>query len=423
MKLKKTLLVVAATASMFLLAACGKGSSSGSSSSDKTITFWNPFVGADGKNMQTMIDKYNATKPAYKIKNVAMKEGDMYTKIPTVVNSGKNIPDLTIVHAERIKQYKDNGMLQTYDKALADFPNIKADNYISEAWKIGDLDGKRYSVPLDIHTTAMYYNKDLVKKYAPSIMDDNIITYDEIRTAAEAAKKDKIEGIGVTWVKPLYLSLYAQNGGVLSKNGTAPTLDNEAGEKSFQLWADLYKDKLTTRDGEDPLQQFISGKLLFYPEGIWMQNEVKKSKFDWGLTNSPQLSSDISKSVNWSSSHQFVLFKSKERTSAKTKGILKFLEWVRTHSVDWAKAGQNPATLAIQKDKEYLKMPQAFLFESEAEKATLKIFDYKYNGFVADYLDAHGPETIFGKISIKKSLANMQKEVKDKVDKDKSNEE
>ncbi|HCE12580.1 MAG TPA: sugar ABC transporter substrate-binding protein, partial [Enterococcus sp.] len=152
-----------------LLVGCGNSSSS-SSNSKNEITFWNPFTGADGSNMVAMIDAYNKTDPEYKIKNVSLKEGDMYAKIPTVVNSGKNIPDLTIVHAERIKQYNDNGMLESYDDLLGDYENINADNYVAEAWNLGELDGSRYSVPLDIHSWGTYYNKDLVEKYAPGAL-------------------------------------------------------------------------------------------------------------------------------------------------------------------------------------------------------------------------------------------------------------
>ncbi|MFD1410290.1 extracellular solute-binding protein [Lapidilactobacillus gannanensis] len=383
--------------------------------------FWNPFTGPDGKNMQAMVDQYNKTNPKYKVKNISMKEGDMYTKIPTVVNSGKNIPDLNIVHAERIKQYKDNNMLISYDKYLGDYPEIKASNYVTEAWNIGDLDGKRYSLPLDIHTFQMYYNKDLVKKYAPKALDDNIVTFDEIQAAGEAAKKDKITGLGVTWFKPNFLSLYAQYGGKLTKNGTDVTLDNADGKKTLEKYVAMYKSGITSRDGQDPAQLFQSGKEIFYPEGIWMQNQVKAAKFEWGMINAPQLSSDLSKAVNWSSSHQFVMFKSKDRDAAKTKAIMKFIAWVRTHSQEWAKSGQNPASLAIKDDAAYKKMGQSFLINTPEEQATMKIFDYKYNGFVADSLDKHVGDAIFGKVSIEKTLQTMQKEVQGKIDKDQAN--
>lgn len=404
------------------LAACGGNSSADeSSNSEKEITFWNPFTGPDGKNMQKMVDEYNKTNPEYKVKNVSLKEGDMYTKIPTVVNSGKNIPDVTIVHAERIKQYVDNEMLTSYEDYLGDYPEINSDNYVSEAWNIGDLNDTRYSLPLDIHTFGLYYNKDLVNKYLPTALDDNIVTFDEVQEIGELAKKDKIAGIGVTWVKPNFLSLYAQNGGALTEDGSAPTLDNEAARESFELWNEMFKNGITSKDGEDPLQLFMGGKLVFLPEGIWMNNTVKEAKFDYGITNAVQLSDDKEKMVNWSSSHQFVLFNSEERNDEKTKGVVAFVDWIRENSIEWARSGQNPATLSILENEEYKEMPQSFFVTLPEEQASLKIFDYKYNGYVSEYLDAHGFEAVFGKVKSDDAVKGMQKEIEDKISKDKTN--
>lgn len=406
-----------------LLTGCGGGNSSSTNAgnSKNEITFWNPFVGADGENLKKMVDEYNKTDPEFKIKNVSLKESDMYTKIPTVVNSGRNIPDLNIVHAERIKQYKDNDMLVTFDDVLKDFPDIKDENYVPEAWNLGEIDGARYSVPLDIHSYGIYYNKELLDKYLPTALDDNIITFDEIEEIGKKAENDDIRGLGITWTKPNFLSLFAQEGGELSQDGTAPTLDTDATKKAIQRYADMYKENITTREGEDPAQLFLAGKLVLNPDGIWMRNQVKEAKFEWGLTNSPQLSNDLSKAVNWASSHQFVMFKNKDRSEEKTKGIMEFLDWVRTNSLEWAKAGQNPATLDLLDNSEYTDMEQSLFVNTPEELATLKIFDYKYNGFVAEYLDAHALDVIFGKMSVDDFASGMQKEVADKIAKDNSN--
>ncbi|MBC1937301.1 extracellular solute-binding protein [Listeria grandensis] len=403
------------------LAACGGSSDAKDTAKSKEIIFWNPFTGPDGANMQKMVDAYNKTNPEFKVKNMSLKEGDMYTKIPTVVNSGKNIPDLTIVHAERIKQYVDNDMLMAYDDYLADFPDFKAENYVPEAWNIGQLENRRYSIPLDIHSFIMYYNKDLVEKYVPTALDDNVVTFDEIKAAGELAKKDKIDAVSVSWVKPTFLSLYAQNGGKLTENGVDPTLDNQQAKDTFNLWKGMYKDGITTKDGEDYFQKFIAGKVIFAPEGIWMQNTAKDAKFDWGITNAPQLSGDKEKMVNWSSSHQFTMFHSKGRSKEKTKGVLAFLDWVQDNSLEWAKSGQNPASLKIIDDPTYKKMPQSFLLLDPTEQKSLKIFDYKYNGYVSEQLDANGNDIIFGKTPVNKGLADMQHAVEDKISKDKSN--
>ncbi len=416
-------MVLMAGVGFTLLTGCGGGNSSSTNAgnSKNEITFWNPFVGADGENIKKMVDEYNKTDPEFKIKNISLKESDMYTKIPTVVNSGRNIPDLNIVHAERIKQYKDNDMLVTFDDVLKDFPDIKDENYVPEAWNLGEIDGARYSVPLDIHNYGIYYNKELLDKYLPTALDDNIITFDEIEEIGKKAENDDIRGLGITWTKPNFLSLFAQEGGELSQDGTAPTLDTDATKKAIQRYADMYKENITTREGEDPAQLFLAGKLVLNPDGIWMRNQVKEAKFEWGLTNSPQLSNDLSKAVNWASSHQFVMFKNKDRSEEKTKGIMEFLDWVRTNSLEWAKAGQNPATLDLLDNSEYTDMEQSLFVNTPEELATLKIFDYKYNGFVAEYLDAHALDVIFGKMSVDDFASGMQKEVADKIAKDHSN--
>lgn len=420
MKAHKLIAFTMIALSVFGLTACGKSSSS-SNAESKTITFWNPMTGADLKNVQAMVNEYNKTNPKYKVKNVSMKESDMYTKIPTVVNSHKNIPDLTIVHAERIRLYKDDGMLVNWDNVLKNYPQIKGSNYVHEAWRMGNINGHRYSVPLDIHTSMMYYNEKLVKKYCPHALDDNVVTFKEIQAAGKKSKKDGVRAIGVTWDKPIFLSLLAQYGGSIAKNGK-PAIDTPAGKKALTMWRNMVKDGVATQDGQDPLQQFTKGKLIFYPEGIWMQNQVKLAKFKWGMTNEPQLSSNINKTVNWSSSHQFVMFKSSERSKAKEKGTVAFVNWVRTHSQEWAKSGQNPASLAIRSDKAWQKMPQSMLLTDPKETRTMKIFAYKYNGFVADALDQYIPDGMFGKTSINDTLHKVQSQVEAKIQQDQANE-
>lgn len=384
--------------------------------SNKQIVFWNPFTGPDGTSMQKLVNKYNKTNPEYKVKNVSLTEADMYSKIPTIVNSKKGIPDLQIVHVERIKDYVHNGLLDNYDPYLNQFPKIKKSNYVPEAWNNGSYQGKRYGLPLDIHTTFMYYNKDLVKKYCPHALDDNIVTFKEIEAAGQKAKKDGVVSLGLTWWKPNFLSLYGQLGGKLTKNGKDPTLDNKTARKAIGIYDKLHKAGVTSTDGQDPMQLFLTNKEIFHPEGIWMNNQIKEGNIHYGVTNAPQISSDPDKMVNWSSSHQFVLLKQPNRSKAKTKAALKFINWVRTNSLTWAQAGQNPASLAITKNKEYRNMQQSFLITSKTEQKSLKIFDYRYNGYLADYLDRYTYDPVFGKTSTAHYLKKMQNTVQDEVD-------
>ena len=414
--MKKLYIFLALAASLCISFFIGTNVNTVHADSSKQIVFWNPFTGPDGTNMQKLVNQYNKTNPKYKVKNVSLTEVDMYSKIPTIVNSGKGIPDLQIVHVERIKDYVHNGLLDNYDPYMKKFPKIKGSNYVPEAWKNGAYKGHRYGIPLDIHTTFMYYNKDLVKKYCPHALDDNIVTFKEIKAAGEKAKKDGIVALGLTWWKPNFLSLYGQLGGKLTKNGKDPTLYNKTAKKAINIYKDLHDDGITSLDGQDPMQLFLTGKEIFHPEGIWMNNQIKESNIKYGVTNAPQISSNPKKMVNWSSSHQFVLLKQPKRNKAKTVGTLRFINWVRSHSLNWAKAGQNPASLAITKSKQYKKMQQSFLITNKTEQKSLHIFDYRYNGYLADFLDRYTYDPVLGKTSVSHYLKNMQNTVKDEVD-------
>ena len=414
MKMKKSLMLLA-------LIFCVGGVLTGCGSS-KEITFWNPFTGGDNENLIAMIDQYNATDPEHPIKNVSMEAADMYTKIITAVNSGKDVPDLMIVHGERIQLFNDNGMLTSFDSVLAHQPNINGDNYIDAAWDIGEVDGKRLSVPMDIHSWGTYYNKELLDKYAPNALDDEIITFDEIREIAALAEADGIKTTATTWVKPNFLSLMSQFGGVLTENGTDPTLDTPATADAMNLLHGLFADGITPGDGEDNTQYFLNGELVFWPEGIWGQSLLSEADFEWGFTNAPQLSDNLADTVNWSSSHQFVLFNSEQRKEDKEEGIAEFLEWLRTNSIEWARAGQNPAALDILDNAEYQEMPQSILMSTPEQQATLEIFDYKYNGEVSEYLDDFGPDTVMGKMNVETFGADMQRQVEEKIAQDSSGE-
>lgn len=70
------------------LTACGNGSDNDKGSQgDKTITFWSVFTGGDGTAMQKIIDAYNATNPEYTVEHIMTEQGELYTKLPLVVNS------------------------------------------------------------------------------------------------------------------------------------------------------------------------------------------------------------------------------------------------------------------------------------------------------------------------------------------------
>lgn len=416
--IKKTLSFTCIAGIAASLVACGSANSNegesqvNNNSTTGEITFWSVFTGPDGETMNKMVNEYNKTNPKYKVKHVPMEQNDLYSKIPTVVGSGKDVPDLTIIHAERIPLFAEQGILMPLTGYIEGNDEIKEENYISNAWKVGSIDGEQYSIPLDVHSFVTYYNEDLIEKYAPGILDDCVLTMEEVIEASNNASADGIKGLGITWMQKQYLSYLGQLNGDITEDGTVPTLNTPESIEVLTKLSKLVEDGIATQDGDDPGQLFRSGQLLFLPEGTWMLTSLTEiPNLNFGITNMPTFNAE--NQVNCSSSHQFVMLKNKAMTDEKAQGILDFITWVGQNSLEWAKAGQIPANLAIAENEEFKELKHSFILD---DTTTIKIFDYKYFGYAVESLDKVIFEACFGRLTPENAANQMQKETEEKVE-------
>ncbi len=431
MKTKKLLSVLLASTMALSMAACGSGSASGGtdettgvsdgsqntdagsdtakSDSDKTIEFWSVFTGGDGEAMQEIVDAYNATNPEYTVVHRMMAQEDLYQNLPLAVQSGTDVPDLAINHVDRLQLNKENDIYLPMDEYIAANGNITADKYNAAAWNPGEIDGHRYAVPLDVHGYLTYYNKDLVEKYCPNVLDDNVITFDEIAEFAPAAAADGVYTYAYTWGRNEFLEWYAQLGGKQSEDGTEPSIDNDIAKKVLTDWKNAVDNGWCTQDGDDPTNLFGQGQLMFLPEGTWMIGTLNSMEVNYGATYA--ISYDAANPISWASSHQFVMPK-KDQTPEKGKAIMDFLEFFQDNSLPWAQVGQCPATVAITENPEFADMPQAFFLN---DPSLTFISDYKYYGYLVGALDAFVGEVVFGKMDVDEALSTYNQQISDNI--------
>lgn len=398
-----TLLVITGLL-MGLLAGCG-------GNDEKTITFWTPLTGDDGAYMDQIVKAYNETNPEIKVKHVVTS--DMYTKVSTVLNSGKGIPDLAIIHADRVPGYVKQGVLEPMTNVMAAQPELKQDNYLPQAWSTGTIDGTQYTVPLDIHSVVMYYNKDLLKKYnAESFLDDNVVTIDEMLTLQ--GKMDEgdyvVNDALLGWV---ILSQIQNLGGDIQADGK-PAVNTPVMKQAFEEVKKIADAGLMTPYGEDGYLMFQSGNVLFSTDGTWSSTaHAAVEGLNFGVTNVYSTTAD--KFTNRSSSHLFAMFNNDNRSDEKEAGIAAFLEYVRENSLEWAKAGQNVASKQVNESPEYQEYMQSFFTSNEKEIESLYIYTYEYYAYVAEAVDTYALELARGNVDLDETLQTMQKFVEDKI--------
>ncbi|MGX7150520.1 extracellular solute-binding protein [Enterococcus ureasiticus] len=406
MNLKKwiRLSIITLSASL-LLAGCGK------KEDPNTIVFWNPLTGDDGAYMDNMVKAYNKTEPEFPVKSVVTS--DMYTKIYTVLNSKKDVPDLTLIHADRVPGFVKADMLEPMTKVLKDKKEIKESNYLPQAWSAGEVENVQYTVPLDIHSSAMYYNKDLLKKYGVEhFLDDDVVTFDEMMSLK--GKLDEgdylVNNALLSWV---ILAEVINLNGDIQKDGQ-PAVNTPEMKQALESIKKIVEAGLMTPNGEDGYLMFQSGNVLFSTDGTWTSTAHDEvDGLNYGVTNIYAYSPD--KFTNRASSHMFSMLKNEARTDEKEKGVAEFLEYVRENSIEWAKAGQIVASKEVVESPEFKDYKQSYFTSNEKELDSLHIFTYEYYPYIQEALDTYGLDIIYGDTSIEEGLATMQKFVEDKI--------
>jgi multiple sugar transport system substrate-binding protein len=384
----------------------------GCSGEDKnTITFWTPLTGDDGAYMDQLVKDYNATDPEMKVKHVIT--ADMYTKMSTVLNSGNGIPDLSIIHADRVPGFVKQDVLEPMTAVIEAQSELKEENYLPQAWSSGNIDGTQYTIPLDIHSNAMYYNKDLLKKYnVEHFLDDNVVTFEEMLSLQGKLEEGDfvVNDALLSWV----IFAQIQNlGGDIQKDGK-PAVNTPEMKKAIESIKELNDAGIMTPYGEDGYLMFQSGNVLFSTDGTWSSTaHAGVDGLNFGVTNIYAFEPE--KFTNRASSHLFSMLKKEERTEEKEKGIADFLEFVRKHSIEWAEAGQIVASKEVIESPEYDKYVQSFFTSNEKEIESLYIYTYEYYPYVAEALDTQVAPIVRGEVDIDEGLETMQKFVEDKI--------
>lgn len=383
------------------------------------VDYWSVFTGGDGAVMQGMVDAFNESQDEVHVNHTPMTADDLYQKIPLAVQTGTEVPDVAVVHIERIPNFVTNDMLYSYDEDILSEAGISADEYIASAFTASNIDDEQYGVPLDVHSYVTYYNKDLFDKYdLNEFIEDGVLTFDEIRALGDKAREQGFEGdvFDLGWMRAQLLSFYAQLDPslTLSEDGTNPCINNENMKKVFETMKSLAEDGYTNAKDGDAAAEFYGGEMLVWMEGIWMKAAVVDAGVNFGML--PAVAYDPAVIKNWTSSHNFVQFADEERTEEEDLAVAKFIKFMgESNSVTWAKdAGQCPAYLTAWDELDINELPQGFLAQPE-NVDTLAIYSYDYWGLFDTAFSRIGWDFTDGTIEIDDALAQIDAEITDAI--------
>jgi len=250
-----TAALAAGVAGALVLTGCGGGQGPGGTTAQSSGTFsgkydgpkvelsyWNGFTGGDGPFMQKLVDQFNSEHKNIAVKSNTIQWADFYQRVPAAVQAGQG-PDVGVMHLDQLATHAARNIIIPLDD-LAKEIGLTADDFTQNVWDAGIYHDKRYGIPLDVHSLAMYYNKDHFKKAGITAPPTDEKSFMDALNKLQAAGYKTPFWMPSLWPSHLmYLSLMWQGGQEpYGEDGTKAAYDSDAGVAALE-WQRSMVDK------------------------------------------------------------------------------------------------------------------------------------------------------------------------------------
>ena len=354
------------SATGLLLAGCGGGEGVGGKSSEGvggfsgeaydgpelTLSYWNGFTGGDGPAMQDLVQRFMSEHDNIKIKNNTVEWADFYQRLPAAAQAGKG-PDVGVMHLDQLATNAARQVLAPLDD-VAESLQLEEGDFAPSVWEPGIYQDQRYGIPLDVHTIAMYYNKE---HFAKAGLDAPPTDAASLEDALKALQESGVQypfWMPNQWPAHLmFLSLLWQFGGEpYAEDGSAATYDDEAGASAL-AWMREQVDAGYSPDAVDIDTQYLAfknGENSITWDGIWQINDLKESGLDWGIAEIPVIGENAGA---WANSHNFFMTQQAADDEDRANAAKTFIGWMSEQSSSWSEAGMIPARNSAREEPEF----------------------------------------------------------------------
>ncbi len=258
------------------------------------MTFW---VRSTSSLISTLVDKWNATHDN-QIELTEIPADDFVTKFAAAVAGGE-APDIVGIDLIYAPAFASKGELVDLTDKVKALPFL--DDLSPAHVALGTYDGRNYALPFAAEGSFLVYNRTLFKE-AGLDPDKPPTTWDELLTDARAIRAIGPDTYGYYFAGSCsgcnaftYLPLiWASGGDVLSKDYSAPTLDDPIVKEALQLYRTMWTEGLIPEGaqvdtGENFLNAFASGNIGMTGTGAFAINALKTDHpdLDFGISLLP----------------------------------------------------------------------------------------------------------------------------------------
>jgi multiple sugar transport system substrate-binding protein len=400
------------------------------------IVFWDFFGGGDGIRMKQIVDEFNASQSEIQVERTTQPWGaPFYTKIHTAVVAGQT-PDIMTYHVSAMPRGLANKDIRAITDAELAAAGLKVGDFQQNLVRSLRSIAKEqtgtealYAIPLDTHTSVIYYNKDLLKKAGVLGADGKPTGLTGLASFTKTLQtiKDKTGVLPMAFSSAqdsatpwrLFSTLLMQQGGTLVKNGKLDLSDVDTkGKAALQAMVEWSSKGLMAKNTTYPASNalFTSGRAAFLFNGNWevptMVDLNKAGKlFDFGVTSFPKL---FGNQNTWADSHTLAIpNNTKSPISAeKLAAVMKFVAYVnKTGGLGWAGGGHIPSFLPTQTSTDYKTLQPNVEYSATSAADAVYEPTVKFFGVGGPVYDAAGNNflpALLGQASVDQAISKFK---------------
>ncbi|MPZ93759.1 MAG: extracellular solute-binding protein [Propionibacteriales bacterium] len=294
--MRRALAAATATTTLALvLAACGgDDASSGSKKSDApapdevsgSLTFWDT---SDATNeapaFKQLVADFEKEYPNVDVTLQSVPFGEAQNKFKTAAEAEQGAPDILRAEVAWVPEFASLGYLYALDgtTVLED-----ADDYFETPLSSNEFDGKTYGVPQVTDSLALLYNKELFDQAG---ITEPPTTWAEVETAAQALKKNGVDGIYLNPAGYFLLPfMYGEGGDLVDSEAEEIVVGSDANvagvSEAVKLIDSGAAPKPPANDAYAAMMtSFTEGKVGMIINGPWEVNNIRNAAPFGGVEN------------------------------------------------------------------------------------------------------------------------------------------
>lgn len=207
------------------------GTDNGSSADAAELSFWYGWTGPEGEAMEKLIAKWNAANPGIQVKGLSQSD---YQKQLTAITGG-NPPDIASQFGQNVAPWGLRGAMMPLDDYIAK-DGVDLQDFVPAALSTSQYEGKTYAIPMAMHVSMLFYNKDIL---AEAGFDCPPATIGELKEYIKALSivedGGRLQRLGLWPGMDAYTFAYAYSGSFYDAEAKQVTPDHPGVKAAIEL--------------------------------------------------------------------------------------------------------------------------------------------------------------------------------------------